>query len=140
MQLNSLVAVFGLICLVSSSLTRRLFIANTTVQASTSSSAALKTDKVPPIKVALCIQRYAQLSPDMTQLEKDYSDMVTQLEMESSYLSDHELRHKRELFVKTFFLFDYMGKSNFLARWLSKNKHRQPVQRQQRMSLKQRWI
>lgn len=54
--------------------------------------------------MALCIQRYAQLSPEMTQLEKDYTDIITQLEVEGSHLSDHELRHKRELLVRNIFL------------------------------------
>ena len=54
------------------------------------------TAKRSQIKVALCIQRYAHLSPEMTQLEKDYMDLITQLEVENSYLSDHELRHKTE--------------------------------------------
>jgi len=33
----------------------------------------------------------------MSQLEKDYTNLMTQLETENSYLSDHELRHKREV-------------------------------------------
>lgn len=87
---------FDVICLVSSSFTRRLLIPNATSRTASSSSTQ-QSDKVPPIKVALCIQRYAQLSPEMNQLEKDYTDLITQLEVENSYLSDHELRHKREL-------------------------------------------
>ena len=74
--------------LVSSSIARRLFIAH--------ASTAAKSEKTLPIKVALCIQRYAHLSPEMNQLEKDYSNLLTQLETEHSYLSDHELRHKAE--------------------------------------------
>jgi hypothetical protein len=74
-------------CLVSSSIVRRLILAN----ASTNTSA-----KLPQIKVALCIQRYPHLSPEMNQLEKDYTNLMIQLEVENSYLSDHELRHKRE--------------------------------------------
>lgn len=72
--------------LVPSSIIRRLV--------STSSTA--KSEKLPQIKVALCIQRYVHLSPEMSQLEKDYTNLITQLEVENSYLSDHELRHKRE--------------------------------------------
>jgi len=89
-----------LIYLVSSSIARRLVIANasTNVQASSSSS-TIKSEKLPQIKVALCIQRYAHLSPDMNQLEKDYTNLLTQLETENSYLSDHELRHKSEMYV-----------------------------------------
>ncbi len=67
------------------------------VNASTSVSASSSSDKVPQIKVALCIQRYPHLSPQMSQLEKDYTDLITQLETENSYLSDHELRHKTEV-------------------------------------------
>ena len=33
----------------------------------------------------------------MDPLEKDYTEFITQLETENSYLSDHELRHKREM-------------------------------------------
>jgi hypothetical protein len=36
------------------------------------------------------------LAPEMNPLEKDYSNLITELETENSYLSDHELRHKRE--------------------------------------------
>jgi hypothetical protein len=89
-----------LIYLVSSSIARRLVIANasTNVQTSASSSSStIKSEKLPQIKVALYIQRYAHLSPDMNQLEKDYTNLLTQLETENSYLSDHELRHKREM-------------------------------------------
>ena len=60
-------------------------------------SPTIKSGKLPQIKVALCIQRYAHLSPEMSQLEKDYTDLLAQLETENSYLSDHELRHKREM-------------------------------------------
>ncbi len=90
-----------LIYLVSSSVARRLVIANasTNVQTSSSSSSTIKSEKLPQIKVALCIQRYAHLSPDMNQLEKDYTNLLTQLETENSYLSDHELRHKSEMYV-----------------------------------------
>ncbi len=82
-------------CLVSSSIARRVIVANasTNVQA----SSPLKPEKFPQIKVALCIQRYAHLSPEMSQLEKDYTNLLAQLETENSYLSDHELRHKTEL-------------------------------------------
>jgi hypothetical protein len=88
-----------LICLVSSSIARRIVVANasTNVQASTSSPPTVKSEKLPQIKVALCIQRYVHLSPEMDPLEKDYSNLITQLETENSYLSDHELRHKREM-------------------------------------------
>ncbi len=88
-----------MICLVSSSIARRLVIANasTNVQISSTSSSTIKSEKLPQIKVALCIQRYAHLSPEMSQLEKDYTNLVTQLETENSYLSDHELRHKNEM-------------------------------------------
>ncbi|CAF4991136.1 unnamed protein product, partial [Rotaria sp. Silwood1] len=80
---------------VSSSIARRLIVANasTNVQA----SSTIKSEKIPQIKVALCIQRYVHLSPEMNELEKDYTNLVTQLETEHSYLSDHELRHKREI-------------------------------------------
>ncbi len=90
-----------LIYLVSSSVARRLVIANasTNVQTSSSSSSTIKSEKLPQIKVALCIQRYAHLSPDMNQLEKDYTNLLTQVETENSYLSDHELRHKSEMYV-----------------------------------------
>jgi hypothetical protein len=83
--------------LVSSSIVRRLIVANasTNVQAS-SSPPTTKPDKLPQIKVALCIQRYVHLAPEMNPLEKDYSNLITELETENSYLSDHELRHKRE--------------------------------------------
>jgi len=93
-QVQYLIQLF-LVCLVSSSIARRVIVANasTNVQA----SSPLKPEKFPQIKVALCIQRYAHLSPEMTQLEKDYTNLLAQLETENSYLSDHELRHKREL-------------------------------------------
>ena len=67
-------------------------------------SSSTTANKQPQIKVALCIQRYAHLSPEMSQLEKDYTNLLTQVETEGSYLSDHELRHKREVYVKFFFL------------------------------------
>jgi hypothetical protein len=87
-----------MIYLVSSSIARRLVIANASTNAQTSSSSStIKSEKVPQIKVALCIQRYAHLSPEMSQLEKDYTNLLTELETENSYLSDHELRHKREM-------------------------------------------
>jgi hypothetical protein len=84
--------------LVSSSIARRFVIAkaSTNVEVS-SSSPTIKSEKLPQIKVALCIQRYAHLSPEMNQLEKDYTDLLAQLEVENSYLSDHELRHKSEM-------------------------------------------
>lgn len=96
-----------LIYLVSSSVARRLVIANasTNVQTSSSSSSTIKSEKLPQIKVALCIQRYAHLSPDMNQLEKDYTNLLTQVETENSYLSDHELRHKSEMYVWDYFFF-----------------------------------
>lgn len=56
----------------------------------------ISTSKSSSIKVALCLQRYPTLSPPMTSLEKNYSELVTKLETETSYLSDHEMRHKRE--------------------------------------------
>jgi hypothetical protein len=90
---------FGMILfLVSSSIARRFVIAkaSTNVEVS-SSSPTIKSEKLPQIKVALCIQRYAHLSPEMNQLEKDYTDLLAQLEVENSYLSDHELRHKSEM-------------------------------------------
>lgn len=84
--------------LVSSSIVRRLIVANASTNVQTAAAAAtIKTDKQPQIKVALCIQRYAHLSPELSQLEKDYSDLMIQLETENSYLSDHELRHKNEV-------------------------------------------
>ncbi|CAF1342721.1 unnamed protein product, partial [Didymodactylos carnosus] len=49
------------------------------------------------IAVALCIQRYPHLSPEMSKLESDYSDLIEKSETAESYLSDHELRIKREL-------------------------------------------
>ncbi len=84
--------------LVSSSIARRFVIAkaSTNVEVS-SSSPTIKSEKLPQIKVALCIQRYPHLSPEMNQLEKDYTDLLAQLEVENSYLSDHELRHKSEM-------------------------------------------
>lgn len=85
-----------LIRLVSSSIARRLLLANASTNVQTSSSSKIMFEKLPQIKVALCIQRYPHLSPEMNQLEKDYTNLMTQLEVENSYLSDHELRHKRE--------------------------------------------
>ncbi|UJR26550.1 hypothetical protein I4U23_007873 [Adineta vaga] len=95
---------------VSSSIARRLVIANASSNSQKSAAAAAaapsstttttttnKSNNRPQIKVALCIQRYAHLSPEMTSLEKDYSNLNLQLETENSYLSDHELRHKREV-------------------------------------------
>jgi hypothetical protein len=84
--------------LVSSSIARRFVIAKASTNVETSSSSpTVKSEKLPQIKVALCIQRYAHLSPEMNQLEKDYTDLLAQLEVENSYLSDHELRHKSEM-------------------------------------------
>jgi hypothetical protein len=84
--------------LVSSSIARRFVIAKASTNVETSSSSpTVKAEKLPQIKVALCIQRYAHLSPEMNQLEKDYTDLLAQLEVENSYLSDHELRHKSEM-------------------------------------------
>ena len=88
--------------LVSSPIVRRLVAANvsTNIQSSSSPSSSwstIKSEKFPQIKVALCIQRYAYLSPEMNQLEKDYTNLITQLEIENSHLSDHELRHKTEV-------------------------------------------
>ena len=81
--------------LVSSSIVRRCFLAN----ASSNAPPARKSDSMPQIKVALCIQRYASLSPEMTPLEKEYSNLLGRLETDNSYLSDHELRHKTEMYV-----------------------------------------
>ncbi|CAF1324175.1 unnamed protein product [Adineta steineri] len=81
--------------LVSSFIARRLVVANASTNTQTSSS--IKSEKIPQIKVALCIQRYAHLSPEMNPLEQDYTNLLTQIETENSYLSDHELRHKREI-------------------------------------------
>lgn len=82
--------------LVSSSIARRLVLANASTSTQAATAAVTKSEKLPQIKVALCIQRYAHLSPEMAPIEKDYADLITQLETENSYLSDHELRHKRE--------------------------------------------
>ncbi|CAF1559113.1 unnamed protein product [Adineta ricciae] len=82
--------------LVSSSIVRRLVIANASTSSQTT-AAVTKSEKLPQIKVALCIQRYAHLSPEMAPIEKEYTDLITEVETENSYLSDHELRHKREL-------------------------------------------
>jgi len=69
---------------------------STNIQTSSSPSSTKQQQQLPQITVALCIQRYVHLSPEMTKLEKDYSNLITQLEAENSYLSDHELRHKTE--------------------------------------------
>ena len=79
--------------LVSSSIARRCFLAH----ASGNAPAAGKSDAMPQIKVALCIQRYASLSPEMNPLEKEYTTLLERLETDNSYLSDHELRHKTEM-------------------------------------------
>ena len=73
--------------LVASSIARRCFLAHASSHASA----------MPQIKVALCIQRYASLSPEMKPLEKEYSNLLERLETDNSYLSDHELRHKTEM-------------------------------------------
>lgn len=86
-----------LVYLVPSIIGRRLVVASASTNVQTSSAPTIKSDKLPQIKVALCIQRYAHLSPEMNQLEKDYTNLLTQLETENSYLSDHELRHKSEM-------------------------------------------
>jgi hypothetical protein len=75
---------------------RRLVVVNASTNVQTPSSSTIKQDKIPQIKVALCIQRYPHLSPEMSELEKDYTNLLGQLETENSYLSDHELRHKTE--------------------------------------------
>jgi hypothetical protein len=76
---------------------RRLLTANASTNAQ--QFPTINVEKMAPIKVALCMQRYASLSPEMSQLEKDYSKLIEKLEIEHSYLSDHELRRKQERFV-----------------------------------------
>jgi hypothetical protein len=105
----------------TSSIVRCLLFANTSTNAST---------KLPQIKVALCIQRYPHLSPKMNQLEKDYTDLLRQLEDESSYLSDHELRHKRELWVEEIIRW-IMIDLICLGKLLNNDKVQRQVQQQQ---------
>jgi len=42
---------------------------------------------------AVCLERLPLTTTPMNHLEKDVSAMLTQIEMEYSSLSDHELRH-----------------------------------------------
>ena len=42
---------------------------------------------------AVCLERLPVITQPMTQLEKDYSEMMNIVEREESLLSDHTLRH-----------------------------------------------
>lgn len=48
---------------------------------------------------AVCLQRTTKITQEMTKIEKDFSQLMSQLELENSSLSDHELRHKDDQWV-----------------------------------------
>lgn len=45
----------------------------------------------------ICLERKPVITQELTPLEKRYLEFLRQLETEKSYLSDHELRHKKDL-------------------------------------------
>ncbi|KAL7673578.1 hypothetical protein ACOME3_008432 [Neoechinorhynchus agilis] len=56
----------------------------------------LFSSKPAVLKAALCIFRQRFVAPPMNEIERDYHNLQLQLELENSYLSDHELRLTRE--------------------------------------------
>jgi len=45
---------------------------------------------------SVCLERKPQISKPMTRLEKKYIAFLNEFELESSYKSDHEIRHMND--------------------------------------------
>ncbi|XP_069679808.1 large ribosomal subunit protein mL46 [Periplaneta americana] len=45
---------------------------------------------------AICLERKPVISRDMNDIERQFSGMLAQIELENSYKSDHEMRRKRD--------------------------------------------
>jgi len=45
---------------------------------------------------AVCVERAPVITPEMTKLERDFSELMSSIEFENSKLSDHEVRHIKE--------------------------------------------
>ena len=48
---------------------------------------------------SVCVERMPVITCEMNDLEKRYSNLINQINVRKSLLSNHELRHKKDLFV-----------------------------------------
>ncbi|GFR66542.1 39S ribosomal protein L46, mitochondrial [Elysia marginata] len=46
---------------------------------------------------AICVERHPVITPDKSRIEEHFSEILSKIEEENSYLSDHEVRHLKEL-------------------------------------------
>lgn len=53
-------------------------------------------EKTWQLKAAVCLERHALISPPMSDLQKRYSDLISQIEYEQSLLSSHEVRRVQD--------------------------------------------
>lgn len=63
----------------------------------------------------MCLERRPVITPELNQLEKEYQELLNQLELENSLKSDHELRHELEMYFsnklipRSFFKYYILG-------------------------------
>jgi hypothetical protein len=56
-----------------------------------------KSEKPVRLFASVCIERMPIITCDMNDIEKRYSDLINQINVKKSLLSDHELRHLKDL-------------------------------------------
>lgn len=58
-----------------------------------------KSKRTIRLHASVCIERMPVITCEMNDLEKRYSNLINQINVRKSLLSNHELRHKRDLWV-----------------------------------------
>jgi len=56
-----------------------------------------KEEKPVRLYASVCIERMPIITCDMNDIEKRYSDLINQINVKKSLLSNHELRHLKDL-------------------------------------------
>lgn len=57
----------------------------------------INTDVKVRLFAAVCVERMPVITSEMNDLEKRYSNLINEMNIRRSYLSDHELRHLKDM-------------------------------------------
>ena len=78
---------------------------STSTSTTTTTNADLNSGSKPVVPrsaslfVSVCVERMPVITGEMDELEKRYSNLINEINVKKSVLSNHELRHLKDLFV-----------------------------------------